>query len=291
MKYGVIDVGGGLRGIYGAGVLDRCLEEDLRFDLCIGVSAGSANMASYLAGQHGRNKPFYDEYSFRREYMSVHNLIHKHSYLDLGYVYGTLSNAGGENPLDYAALARSPAELCVVAANAQNGEAQYFTKADLHPDDYRILMASCCIPVIDQPCVIDGVPYFDGGLADPVPLEWAFAHGCDRVALILTKPIGLVSSDARDKHLAHLLQSHYPAAAEGLRRRAWRYNTAVQRARELERQGLVCIIAPDSTEGMSTLTKNRAGLEKMYAKGKQDAEALVRWMQNTKQDESVGTLR
>jgi len=27
----------------------------------------------------------------------------------------------------------------------------------------------------------------------------------------------------------------------------------------------------------------------MYAKGKQDAEALVRWMQNTKQDESVGT--
>lgn len=88
MKYGVIDVGGGLRGIYGAGVLDRCLEEDLRFDLCIGVSAGSANMASYLAGQHGRNKPFYDEYSFRREYMSVHNLIRKHSYLDLGYVYG-----------------------------------------------------------------------------------------------------------------------------------------------------------------------------------------------------------
>ena len=291
MKYGVIDVGGGLRGIYGAGVLDRCLEEDLRFDLCIGVSAGSANMTSYLAGQHGRNKPFYDEYSFRREYMSVHNLIRKHSYLDLGYVYGTLSNAGGENPLDYAALARSPAELCVVAANAQNGEAQYFTKADLHPDDYRILMASCCIPVIDQPCVIDGVPYFDGGLADPVPLEWAFAHGCDRVALILTKPIGLVSSNARDEHLAHLLQSHYPAAAEGLRRRAWRYNRAVQRARELERQGLVCIIAPDSTEGMSTLTKNRAGLEKMYAKGKQDAEALVRWMQNTKQDESVGTWR
>ncbi len=44
---------------------------------------------------------------------------------------------------------------------------------------------------------------------------------------------------------------------------------------ELERQGLVCIIAPDSTEGMSTLTKNRAGLVKMYAKGKQDAEALV----------------
>ena len=123
---------------------------------------------------------------------------------------------------------------------------------------------------------------------DPL-LSGAIAYNIltDRKDII--KPIGLVRSDARDKHLAHLLQSHYPAAAEGLRRRAWRYNTAVQRARELERQGLVCIIAPDSTEGMSTLTKNRACLEKMYAKGKQDAEALVRWMQNAKQDESVGT--
>lgn len=67
MKYGIIDVGGGLRGIYGAGVLDRCLEENVHFDCCIGVSAGSANMTSYVAGQKGRNKPFYDEYSFRKE--------------------------------------------------------------------------------------------------------------------------------------------------------------------------------------------------------------------------------
>ena len=57
MKNVVIDFGGGLPGAFIAGVLDRCLEEDLRFDLCIGVSAGRANMASYLAGPHGRDKP------------------------------------------------------------------------------------------------------------------------------------------------------------------------------------------------------------------------------------------
>lgn len=99
MKTGIIDVGGGLRGIYGAGVLDRCMEEGVQFDCCIGVSAGSANMSSYVAGQHGRNKPFYQDYSFRKEYMSVGNLVRKHSYLDLEYVYGALSNRGGENPL------------------------------------------------------------------------------------------------------------------------------------------------------------------------------------------------
>ena len=140
MKLGIIDVGGGLRGIYGAGVLDRCMEEGVQFDCCIGVSAGAANMCSYVAGQHGRNKPFYQEYSFRKEYMSLGNLLHKHSYLDLEYVYGTLSIAGGENPLDYEALVRSPAELVMVAEQAETGDARYFTKADLHQDDYRPLV-------------------------------------------------------------------------------------------------------------------------------------------------------
>ena len=41
MKIGVVDVGGGLRGIYAAGIFDYCLDNDINFDTCIGVSAGS----------------------------------------------------------------------------------------------------------------------------------------------------------------------------------------------------------------------------------------------------------
>ena len=278
MKLGIIDVGGGLRGIYGAGVLDRCLDEHIHFDCCIGVSAGGANMTSYVAGQRGRNKPFYDDYSFRKEYMSVKNLVQKHSYLDLGYVYATLSNDGGENPLDYPAMMADPAELCIVAENARTGQPRYFMKDELHRNDYRPLMASCCIPVIDQPTDIDGELYFDGGLADPVPLKKAFAMGCDHVAIILTKPIVPERNDARDQKLARLLRRKYPASAEGLAKRAERYNQAVRQALKLEQQGTVCLIAPDSTEGMSTLTKDKASLERMYQKGTRDAEKLVQWV-------------
>ena len=277
MKLGIIDVGGGLRGIYGAGVLDRCLEENVRFDCCIGVSAGSANMTSYIAGQHGRNKPFYLDYSFRKEYMSVGNLLRTHSYLDLEYVYGTLSNAGGENPLDYPALMASPAELAIVATDARTGKPVYFTKSDLRQDDYRPLMASCCIPVVERPYFIDSVPYYDGGLADPVPLEKAFAMGCDRVAVILTKPIAPEPTGSRDRKLSRLLRRRYPAAARGLALRAERYNKTVRSALKLEQDGRVCVIAPDSTEGMSTLTKDKDSLEKMYQKGWRDADKLVQW--------------
>ena len=58
MKTAVVDVGGGLRGIYACGVLDRCLEDGITFDVGVGVSAGAANIASYIAGQKGRNYRF-----------------------------------------------------------------------------------------------------------------------------------------------------------------------------------------------------------------------------------------
>ncbi len=74
-EIGVVDIGGGLRGIYAAGVLDYCMDEGISFDLGIGISAGSANLVSYAAGQRGRNYQFYTEYAFCKQYMSLGNFI------------------------------------------------------------------------------------------------------------------------------------------------------------------------------------------------------------------------
>ena len=45
----------------------------------------------------------------------------------------------------------------------------------------------------------------------------------------------------------------------------------------MEQEGRACVIAPDSTEGMSTLTKDKDSLGKMYEKGRTDAEKLLLW--------------
>ena len=47
------------------------LENGIDFDCCVGVSAGAANLSSYLAGQVGRNFAFYTSYSFRPELCSL----------------------------------------------------------------------------------------------------------------------------------------------------------------------------------------------------------------------------
>ena len=273
-KIGIIDVGGGLRGIYAAGVFDWCMDQGVRFDDGIGISAGAANLASYLSGQRGRNYLFYEEYSMRKEYMGAGNMLHGRSFLNLQYIYGTLSRAGGENPLDYKKMVANPMEWYMVATDANTGSPRYFTRDDIHQDDYRVLMASCCIPVACKPIEIGSVPYYDGALGDTIPLDKAFADGCDKVVLLLTKPVGTIRNDSTDQRLARIIHHKYPNAAKQLTLRAQHYNEGIAKALKLAEEGKALIIAPDDTCGVKTLTRDQEALKKLYAKGMKDAEAI-----------------
>ena len=62
MKTGLVLEGGGVRGIYTAGVLDVFLEQGISFDGVIGVSAGAIHGCSYLSKQHGRSLRYYMKY-------------------------------------------------------------------------------------------------------------------------------------------------------------------------------------------------------------------------------------
>lgn len=274
MKIGIVDVGGGLRDIYGVGVLDYCMDQGIHFDLGIGVSAGSANLASYVAGQRGRNLQFYTEYAFRKEYMGLGNFLTDQSYVNMDYVYGTLCNSDGENPLDYPAFRDNPMELIVVATDAITGEPKYFNKRDVRQNNYDIMKASSSIPFVCKPYSVYGRPYYDGALADPVPIEMAFRQGCDRVVVILSKPANLLRKPGKDLRLAAAIQKKYPAAAQKLRRRARTYNDEVALAKMLARQGKVLIVAPDDTCGVDTLKRNKENLLRLYEKGYTDAKKV-----------------
>lgn len=278
MKTGIVDVGGGLRAIYAAGVFDWCMDRDIRFDLAIGVSAGSANAASYLARQRGRNYTFYTEYALRREYMGVKNTLTKGSYVDLDYVYGTLSRSDGENPLDFRSLMENSSELLVVATNALTGGAKYFDKSDLAQDRYDIFKASSAIPFVCRPYAVDGMPYYDGALADPVPVEKALQCGCDKVVLLLTRPADRPRGPGKDALLADMIQRRYPFAARKLRTRVERYNAGVELAKKRQAEGRVLVIAPDDLCGADTLTRDRAALMRLYRKGRRDARAIAAFL-------------
>lgn len=273
-KTGIIDVGGGLRGSYTAGVYDWCHDNDISFDYCIGVSAGSANLSSFLAGQRGRNLKFYTDYNMRPESMGVKNYIKTRNFVDLDYIYGELTNSYGEYPLNYDALMENPAEFRIVATDALTGKPAYFDGKELRRDDYASIKASSCVPGANRPYKINGRPYYDGGMSDPIPLEKCFQDGCDRVVLVLTRPKNFSRSPDKDKLVSRLLSREYPQAAEAMRRRAIRYNTQLWLAKQYEKDGKVLIIAPDDIGDMSTLTRDPEMIGNLYRKGYRDARAL-----------------
>ena len=278
MKIGVVDVGGGLRGSFGAGVLDYWMEQGIRFDFGIGVSAGAANIYSYMANQRGRNFVFYTDYFQREQYMGVKNLIHTGSYIGLDYIYSSLSDHEGDYPLDWKTIRNDPRDMMIVATDANTGLPHYFHKYDMRQDSYDPIKASCCVPVINRPYKVNGIPYYDGGLSDPVPYEKAFEAGCDKVVVILTRPEDYRRIPKNDKIIADLLHPHYPNASQAMRNRSVIYNQQLDECEYLQIQGKVCIVAPDSIGKMKTLTKDKDSIEALYYKGYEAGKKILNFV-------------
>ncbi len=275
---GVIDVGGGLRGIFGAGVLDCCIDNDILFDYAIGVSAGSANLASYFAEQKGRNYVYYTNYAFRKEYMSFGEFIKNKNYVNLDYVYGTLSNSNGEFPLHYKKMIDRINEFKIVATDAITGKPFYFDKSNLIKDDYGPFKCSSCLPVACKPYYWNGRSYFDGGLTDPIPIKKAFEDGCEKVVVILTKPKNFFRNNKTDRRMALVIKKKFPNVANALNWRADTYNQELKKCLELEKQGKVLIVAPDNIEGMNTLTKDKEKVKRLYQKGYNGGKAVKKFV-------------
>ncbi|MGI6736143.1 MAG: patatin-like phospholipase family protein [Anaerovoracaceae bacterium] len=278
---GIIDTGGGLRGAFGAGVLDWCCKNDIHFDYCLGVSAGAGNLVSYLAGQVGRNLRFYVDYAGRPEYMSLRNAPHKKGYFDVDYIYSGLTNEDGEDPLDYDAMMANPAAFKVVATDADSGLPVYFDKSDFQRNDYFPLKASSNVPLLDKAYEHDGRSYFDGGLSDPIPLARAQRDGCDKVVVLLSRSRDFIRRARRDAPYARLLRLHWPKAANALKYRYKTYNLQRADLLEAEREGRALIIAPENTEGIGLLTRDPDVLQRLYYEGYIAAEQIAGFLGST----------
>lgn len=268
---GVIDVGGGMRDIYGAGAFDRFLDDGVSFDCCVGVSAGSGNLISFLAGQRGRAYRFYCTYSFRKQYMSIGNFIKDGSYINFNYPYDVISVASGEDPLDYKVFSSYKGSFYITTTDAITGEAVFFDGLEMPLDCYDPIKASGTLPVVCKPRKINDNIYYDGGVAEPVPLERALEEGCDKIVLILTRPKSFRMVKGKESLASKIIRKKYPNTADALEKRAERYNATVEKAIEMEKQGKCLILAPDDCCGIDTLSKNKDNLDKLYHKGYEDA--------------------
>ena len=266
MKTGIVFEGGAFRTIFSCGVMDAFIENNIYPDYVIGTSAGAAYSPSYISRQKGRNLKIITEYANDKRYMGMNNLIDKknRSLYGLEFAYETIPNE--LVPFDYNTFEKWDGEFYAVCTNVLTGKAEYFPY-DGKDRTNLVLKATCALPKLFPYIYIHDTPYLDGGLSDSIPYEKAFADGCDRVVVVLTREAGYKKTTSSSTKIMARTYLNYPELAKDLVHRAGRYNRCLRKLEHLEKQGKIIVIRPTSTKGFSRLEKNIDKINALYNDG------------------------
>jgi predicted patatin/cPLA2 family phospholipase len=264
--------GGGMRGIFSTGVLDAFSERGYRpFDVCFGVSAGSTNLAAWLAGQRGRNYTVITDHSCRPPFIDFKRFLRGGHWLDLDWLWEVTIR---EIRLDLRQFERQPIPLYVVVTRVADGEAAYLraTAANLE----ALLKASCAVPVAyrDFPA-IDGEPLTDGGVADSIPVIKAYAMGARDITVILSRSTGYRKTRFKAPWLLRRLLKRQPRLAQAMIDRHRAYNRAVDFIEDPPPDCRIRVIAPPQGFAVGRVTTDRSRLDAGYALGRAAGRAAL----------------
>ena len=170
-----------MRGLYTVGVLDCFMAHHFYLDYSVGVSAGAANMASYLSGQEGRGVRVNLDYLGDTRYLSMSNFIRGKSLFGLDFIFDEIPNR--LDPFDYQALQRAPTAPEVGVFDINAGITDYFGAEHLQKN-CDVLKASSSLPVFSPIVRYQGKEYLDGGTAAPIPFERALEQGCEKLVVV-----------------------------------------------------------------------------------------------------------
>lgn len=268
MSTGLVLEGGGLRGIYTVGVLDVFMDNDIKVDGIIGVSAGALFGVNYPSGQRGRGLRYNLEYAKDPRYMSFRNLIKTGNIVGKEFAYYDIPFR--RDVFDEEAFEKSGIDFYAVVTNVENGKAEYI-KIDNAFEQMEAFRATSSMPLVSKFVEIDGKKYLDGGCADSIPVKKCMEMGYDKVVVVLTRPL-----DYRKKKengwLNSLAYRKYPEFVKTLNNRPDDYNKTVEEIIELEKQGKVFVIRPSKTIPIKRIEHDTEVIQRMYDLGLEDGK-------------------
>lgn len=271
MKSGLILEGGGMRGVYTGGVLEKLLEEEIFVDYVIGVSAGACHAASYISRQNGRNREVTIGYVNHPEYISVKNLLVKRELFGMELIFNEIPNS--LVPFDYERFNNATEEFVVGATDCLTGEAVYFEKQNQPEDVLAIVRASSSLPLMSKPVEFAGKLLMDGSIADPLPIRKALSDGVTKPIIVLTREKGYRKKRSRFARILPAFVRQYPAIAKKMESRHLYYNETMDFIDQLEQEGLAMVIRPMNLYGIRGIERDQEKLEVLYQQGYQDATA------------------
>ena len=254
---GLILEGGGMRGVYTAGVLDAFLDAGIEFSSVYGVSAGSCHACSYLSKQRGR------AFRVNVDYLDDPNYCGAKTFLKTGNVFGPemLYEQIPDvlDPFDYQAFLNYPGKFYAVVTDVETGAARYLRVRDLRKQMWMI-RSSSSLPLVSKTIVVKGHKLLDGGIADSIPIRKSIEDGNEKNVVILTRDHGYRKAPNKLMPIMRLRYPKYKEFLHAMETRHVRYNETIDFLEEQEKEEKVFIIRPEAKVEVGRIEKDKAKL-------------------------------
>jgi NTE family protein len=158
-KVGIVLSGGGIRGIAHLGVLKALINAGIKITHISGTSAGSIVGAFYASGIDPEEGL---EIFMRTKLLRFIRPAGSLGLVSIEHTSALLNNFFPEDKIENLKI-----PLTIAATNFSEGKIVYFSKGPL----IKAIQASCCIPGIFRPIMIEGQMYVDGGILNNFPVE------------------------------------------------------------------------------------------------------------------------
>ena len=263
MKTCLVLEGGGLRGIYTAGVLDEMLDDKIKVDAIISVSMGSLIGINYLSKQKGRALRYNLKYCNDKRFMGFHSLITTGNIANKEFDYYEIPDK--LDPFDYKEFKKSKTKFYCTVSNLDTGKAEYIEITDCK-SQVEYLRAGSSMPGVSKIVKIDGNKYLDGGITDSIPIKKAQELGYDKIIVVTTRPIEYRKKKSKMKTVQTIYRN-YSNFKKAIASRNKRYNETVEEIIKLEKDKKIFVIRPSKAVKISRVEKNKDKIQAQYNLG------------------------
>ena len=261
MKIGLVLEGGGMRGLFSAGVLDALLElKELSVNGIVGVSSGALFGVNYVSKQKERAVRYNKKYADDKRYMGLHSWITTGNAVNKDFAFYELPYK--LDVFDNETFKKAETDFYVVMTNVESGKPEYVLIEDAFAQ-MEYLRATSALPFASKIIEINGKKYLDGGISDSIPIDFCESLGYDKIIAVLTRPEGTYKEDKLG-FLYKLVYRKYPNLVKSLLNMATDYEKVLAKIKDLENKGKIFVVRPPEVLKIGRLEKNRDKIQKVY---------------------------
>jgi len=268
MSIGLVLEGGAMRGMYTAGVLDVFLDNEIKADGIVGVSAGVLFGVNYLSKQRGRAIRYNKRFAKDRRYMGISSFIRTGNIINKDFAFYDVPY--NLDVFDQEEYQKSNTDFYATITNVETGKPEYVKIKNVF-EQMEVLRATSAMPFVSKMVEINGKKYLDGGVSDSIPIEKCKELGYDKIIVILTRPIEYRKKKA-NKSFTKIRYAKYPQLGKCIINRYQNYNNSVEKIIDMENKKEIFVIRPSKTISIKRIERDAEKLQEMYDLGIEDCK-------------------